>query len=203
MAFGEPFGCLSNSKYHPWVKKLPAVMKGASYMTVARIFSPLDKIMMKLISKKTREGVRDHRQMATHKVQGRIAAKTDRRDFWSYILKPDEPGMTPLEMEFNGGLLVIAGSETTATALAGTTYALCKNHDAMKLLQEDVRGTFKNEKDITMVSVGKLKYLYAVLLEGMRLYPPVPNAASRYTPAGGEQIAGSFIPGGVSTNLIS
>lgn len=93
---------------------------------------------------------------------------------------------------------MIAGTETTASALSGTTYHLLKNPHHMEKLVEEIRGAFSDFDDITFEDLARLKYLQAVLLEGMRMYPPVPIALPRKTPKEGTEVCGEWIPGDVS-----
>lgn len=106
--------------------------------------------------------------------------------------------MSDLEIRDTSSLLIIAGSETTATALSGATYLLSSRPEILAKLQEEVRTSFKSEEEITLISVQKLKYMLAVLDETLRLYPPVPNAIARKTPPTGNTICGEYIPPDVS-----
>ena len=92
--------------------------------------------------------------------------------------------------------LIIAGSETSATALGGITYYLCKSPSALQKLKLEIRTTFQNDSGITFSSTASLPYLNAVIEEGLRLYPPTPHAALRTTPPGGSMIDGHLIPEG-------
>ncbi len=47
--------------------------------------------------------------------------------------------LTRAELASNAAVLVIAGSETTATLLSGATYALLKNPKVMQKLKDEVR----------------------------------------------------------------
>jgi cytochrome P450 len=58
---------------------------------------------------------------------------------------------------------------------------------------------FKRYKDARK---DHLPYLWAVIMEVMRLLPAVPGGLPRVTPKGGEIIAGKFIPEGVSDILL-
>ena len=93
---------------------------------------------------------------------------------------------------------MIAGTETTATALSGTTYHLLKNPEHLRKLTEEIRGAFEDFDDITLEGLARLKYLQAVLQEGLRMYPPVPIALPRRTPKEGTVICGEWIPGDVA-----
>ena len=90
------------------------------------------------------------------------------------------------------------GTETTATALSGVTYHLLKTPAAMKELVEEIRTTFTDFDDVTLEAVARLKYLDAVLREGLRMYPPVPIGLPRRTPPEGCIICDKYVPGGTS-----
>ncbi|KAL2371182.1 hypothetical protein RJ035_005150 [Blastomyces gilchristii] len=94
----------------------------------------------------------------------------------------------------NARLILVGGSETTATLLCGVTYLLLSNPQALAKLTAEVRSAFKSEDDINMNSVNELDYMLACLNEAMRVYPPVPLGLPRVIPKGGCQITGQFIP---------
>ena len=106
--------------------------------------------------------------------------------------------MTTDEIISTFGILLIAGSETTATLLSAATYYLLINKEVLDKLVTEIRTAFENEDEITMVSVNKLKYELAVLDEAMRIHPPVPIGSMRITPPQGAMVNGEWVPGGVS-----
>jgi len=107
------------------------------------------------------------------------------------------------EIEANINFLLLAGTETTATALSGTTYYLLKNREALRRATEEVRNAFKREEDITFVTAAdRLPYVQACLAEGLRIYPPGPIGAPRRTPKGTiTMIAGHAVPGDVTVGV--
>lgn len=116
----------------------------------------------------------------------------------SFILRDkDEMGMTDDELNSQAGLLIIAGSETTATLLSGATYYLLTNKVALEKVCDEVRSTFQSEGNITFTSVTRLPYLNAVIEESLRLYPPVPVTLPRQTLPEGNVVDGHFVPGNV------
>lgn len=98
-------------------------------------------------------------------------------------------------MQETAGVLLVAGSDTTASTLAGVTYHLSTNPNVLAKLTEEIRGAFTKESDITAVSVNSLEYMLAVLNETLRIYPPVAGNTTRITPPEGGIIAGKWIPG--------
>ena len=67
----------------------------------------------------------------------------------------------------------------------------------MQTLQQEIRGAFKSYDQINAASAARLTYLNAVLLEGLRIFPPVPLALPRVVPPGGDIVDGHFVPEGV------
>lgn len=102
--------------------------------------------------------------------------------------------MTKREIQAAASIFLIAGSETTATLLAGAFYLLLTNPKYLSRLTDEVRTAFKRESDIDMQSAANLPFLQAVIQESLRLYPPAPNTLPRQTPEPGEIVCGKFVP---------
>lgn len=97
-------------------------------------------------------------------------------------------------------LLIVAGSETTATLLSGATYLLLKNPKVLARLTQEVRSAFKSEDEICISSAAQLTYLNACIEESFRSYPPVPIGLPRIVPEGGKTFSGQYVPEGVRPN---
>jgi averantin hydroxylase len=198
LAFGEPFHCLENVYRHPWIAFVHDNIKSIPFVSLVRRYG-LFGLLQYLVPKKLLKARQENYEYAKDKVTTRIKLGKDRGDFFDNVLKYEYPkGMTREELVSTSSSLVLAGSETTATLLAGATYLLLRNPQAMAKLVAEIRSTFANDKEITIMSVGQLKYLAAVFEESMRLYPPVPSGLSRLAPEGGDTVLGKWIPGGVS-----
>lgn len=131
----------------------------------------------------------------------RINKKTDRKDFLTRILEHrDENNVSDIQIAAHASDFVLAGSETTATALSCITYYLLHTPHALKALTDEIDGAFKSYGEINAMSTSSLKYLQAVCLEGMRIYSPLPFALPRVVPAEGDTVDGHFLPAGVSEN---
>ncbi|KAL0929777.1 cytochrome p450 [Colletotrichum truncatum] len=202
LAFGEPFGCIRDSDYHPWIRGIFASVRLGTVVQTANHYPFFKKILFSLLStKSSREKKAHNLVMATEKLQRRIAAgsKQERPDLIEGLLKKkDEMGLSMPQLIANSNTLIIAGSETTATLLSGVTYQLLKSGHALRTLTEEVRSRFKASSDINIVSVGQLPYMMACLNETLRIYPPVASGLPRVTPASGATICGRLVPGNVS-----
>jgi cytochrome P450 len=199
LAFGESFGGLKTRTPHPWIKAffhfamMRTVMVQITQLRIPVLSKLTIMLLMPLVSSKL--GAMNYTK---EKIEHRIDKKTDRPDFMSYVLRyNDEKGMSRDEIQATFNLLMIAGSETTATLLAGCTYLLQKNPRVLKKLQAEIRNSFAADEEITMISVSHLAYLDAVIEESLRLYPPVPIALNRMTPPEGAEICGEWVPGNV------
>ena len=113
--------------------------------------------------------------------------------------------MTREETISNSGVLLVAGSETTATLLSGATYHLLSNPVTLKRLQAEVRDFFPSQDEITPLSTrnpSNLPYMEAVLMESLRMYPPIPASLPRMTGSMGDVIDGDFVPANASGSII-
>ncbi|KAJ5908632.1 Cytochrome monooxygenase lcsI [Penicillium taxi] len=198
LAFGEPFDCLRDKLYHPWVKTTFTSSKAAMIQRPLAMYPLLAPILKQFISKKLIQTRTNHFNMSAEKVARRLATKTSRPDFMSYILQyTGDRSMTEREMKANAGVLILAGSETTATLLSGFTFHILANPTTYQKLVDEI-SAFKSKDEITFQSVSQLTYLNAALEESLRIYPPIPGFLSRIVPQGGALIDGHFIPEGVT-----
>ena len=159
-------------------------------------------LLRRFIPQSLVQNQKDHLQLSFSKAQKRLeTGNTEREDFMSYILRyNDEKGMSADEIGENANILILAGSETTATLLSGTTFWLLKNPKMYETLVQEIRSTFSKEEDITSITVTNSKYLLACLNEGLRIYPPSPGGLGRVCPVGGSTIDGYWVSEGVSVH---
>lgn len=200
LAFGEPFGCLDNSRYHWWVLIILDAVKASAYLKVFWFYPFLVPLVKFLVPKHLLEKRQASFDLSVEKVRRRLARGTTRPDFTSYILKhsTDGKGVSPEEMDANAAVFVLAGSETTAALLSGCTYYLLRNRDKYERLLREIRGAFSSLSEIQLTSLVDLPYLNAVLTETMRVYPPIPSMLPRIVPEGGAFINGKYVPENVS-----
>ena len=140
--------------------------------------------------------------MANERIRRRraqgVSIDGQRNDFMTFILRHnDEKGMSDPEIEATLRILVLAGSETTATALSGIMGNLL-SPKAMKELTSEIRSSFRHASEISAERVSELSYLGAMIEEGLRLCTPVALRMPRVVPAGGAEVSGHLLPEGVS-----
>lgn len=205
LTFGEPLYCLRDSEYHSWVKMVFASVKVIGLNAVKAkypIFALIDKVKSMRVDNGLIHRMRVVFFNLVHdKVQRRLDSEKERPDFFSFIIANHEKGdkgMSRGEMDSNSIVLMLAGSETTATALSGCTYLLLKNPAAYAKLVHEIRSKFRTGNDITVEEVNKLEYMIACQQEGLRYYPPVPTGFPRVVPSGGDHISGHYVSEGTA-----
>ncbi|KAJ5720735.1 Cytochrome monooxygenase lcsI [Penicillium malachiteum] len=198
LAYGEPFDCLKNSEYHPWVSMVSRTSKGSALLRAASLYPWLAPVVKASLPQETMRLRREHMELNAQKAQRRLDRKTDRPDFMTAVLKNEHQSMSGNELKANASLFIIAGSETTASLLSGFTYDLLENSIAYQKLKKEVRETFQSYDGITFHAVSTLPYLNAALEEGLRCFPPVAGIFPRVVPKGGSMIDGEFVPEGTS-----
>lgn len=198
-AFDEPFHCLEDGgKDHFFVKTVShGTTAGQKIMQLERygIFSMIKPFLGKSAMQAkfdmddyTAELVERRRE------KGYVPGKTD---VLNYLLqnKVENNRLSREELNNNGVVLVVAGSETTATLLSGVLYNLSRNAGACQRVTQEVRTAFKSDGEVTVKSVNDLTYMLAVLSESMRIFSPSPFGFPRIiTTPGGQAIAGHHVP---------
>ena len=205
LTFGEPLYCLRDSAYHKWVTQVFQSAKGVPIIAIRRKYT-LFRLWdgFRSLFTDTQANIRarlEFANMAADRVSARLEKDTQRPDFFTHILANQDHANRALsrgDMDTNAMTFLVAGSETTATTLSGTTYLLLKNPAVYARLVAEIRSAFSASAQITLAAVATLPYLSAVLHEGLRFYPPVPTGFPRVVPGAGQEISGVYIPGGTA-----
>lgn len=206
LTFSEGLDMLKGSEYSPWVRTIFGSIKNATFFRGLRVLNPVTKYIVDNIvfkTKKVRKLAWEHARYTNDRVHRRLAREPEHEDLWSKILAKDdqEGGLSMGEHESNASLFMIAGTETTATALSGTLYHLLRNPQMMQQLVDEIRSSFTDFDDVTLEDMARMKYLQAVLQEGLRMYPPVPIALPRLVAEEGLEIEGKFVPAGTRVGV--
>ena len=134
-------------------------------------------------------------------VEERKTYKPEEPDVMSHLLEAgdffEDPKTEGLLLMGDARLLIIAGSDTTATTLTYCLYHLAKDPSLVKRLRDELEShDVRNDENFTVFGLAGLEYLNGVIDETLRLYPPVPSAIQRNSPREGVTVNGHFIPGG-------
>jgi cytochrome P450 len=205
LAFGTSFGGLDNSQYHFWVSTIFDSVKIIPFVKIKDKYPVITPLLMAFLPKRLRTARQFQDKYTKETVQKRLAnvAAHGRGDFMDSMLRHrgEKDGLSDRELEQNASILIIAGSETTATLLSGVTYWLLRSPEALAKVTDEVRSAFQTEADISLQDVGtRLPYMLACLDEAFRMYPPVPSGLQRrvLTPS---IIAGYNIPPGTAVSV--
>ncbi|KAJ4316652.1 hypothetical protein N0V94_005333 [Neodidymelliopsis sp. IMI 364377] len=203
LTFAESFGCLQNSDYHLWVEYMFAVIKFNSMMTaLQRVQRHVAGLIQNMIPERVRTMRLNLYVMTKNLVQRRHATETAYTDFMTHLLSAEKAGkLAAPEVLAQAPVVVIAGSETTATLLSGGTFHLLTNPHVYDRVVSEVRECFSSQKDINLVSINELKYFVAFFDEALRMYPPAAGNLSRVTPPEGTTIAGKWVPGNTTVGI--
>ncbi|XP_054923752.1 cytochrome P450 3A5-like [Dermacentor andersoni] len=78
--------------------------------------------------------------------------------------------LTNTEILANGFTFFVAGSESTASALAYTAYLLAKHQDVQDRLRKEVLAVLERDGAFTYDNVFSIKYMDQVISESLRFY---------------------------------
>ncbi|KAI5197522.1 putative P450 monooxygenase [Aureobasidium subglaciale] len=212
LSFGHPFGSLADMKQHLWVGNILEGLKAIKFAYVTYYFPIVRKLGSLIINKSQIQKRIELFKWIEAKAAARIAAETQRPDFVTSILKNQKgktegedsgkgDGLHKGELESNLGLFLVAGTETTATALSIGTYLLLDNPDVMDKLKHEIRSRYKSKAEITVDSVADFEYLNAFIHEVLRCYPPIPTGFLRKVPKTGADVAGIHFSGKGNTSI--
>lgn len=126
------------------------------------------------------------------------------QDVISWLLKAyveKDPSAAPSEaaLHEDSRVVIVAGSETTATTLASVLYYLVKNPETLAKLQRLLDDAMPaGVDDWSYEKVKSVAYLDDVIQETLRLRPAVMTGGYRVTPAEGITVDETYIPGDVN-----
>lgn len=219
LAFGEPFGCLQGSNLDGWIKGIFDAGRFGIILQALSFYPSVKRVLLSMVPASMTEAREKHKRFTEQKMMRRMEKEEGRPDLIEGLLRKREELVsfqlytylsslritTDLcqnlgidELIANAEILIIGGSETTASLLSGVTYLLLTNPIPHQKLKEEVRAVFQSQEEIDLISVSKLPYMLACLDEAMRMYPPIANGLPRVCPEGGAKVIGEYVPANVS-----
>lgn len=132
--------------------------------------------------------------------------RTQRKDLFEMLSHAKDPesgrGFSTEEIIAESVTLVVAGADTSATAMAAIFFYLSRNPDCYARAAAEVRSTFASAGEIQGgAKLNSCRYLRACIDEAMRMSPSVGQTLAREVPAGGAIVDGDFIPGGCDVGV--
>ncbi|KAI1748763.1 cytochrome P450 [Xylaria castorea] len=127
--------------------------------------------------------------------------KDGKTDFYS--VAADKIDRTSMFSE--GGLLLLAGSETVSTGTSALFFYLSRNPRCYQMLAKEIRTSFTSASDICQgTRLASCQYLRACIDEALRMSPPIPATLWRTQVQGDDApliIDGHFIPKGTEVGV--
>jgi cytochrome P450 len=204
VAFGSPFGFLAaDDDIYDYIKSLTPLMPimelQANITWIGAILNT--PFIKKLITPTANDGSAMGRMVgfAQSTVAKRFGPKAEeKQDILGSFIRH---GLTQLEAESESLLQIMAGADSTATAIRITMWYVMSNPLVYSKLQKeideaDAKGLLSSPV-ISDAEAKMLPYLQAVIKEGLRIWPPGAGISTKFVPPEGEVLAdGRFIPGG-------
>ena len=201
LCFGKSFGMLERPDNR---FAIDMVTNAAHRHLMCGTYLPIheyhvDKILFRKIAAMRARYMQFSKAQAAERTK--LGLDIDRKDFFYYLLKAKDPetgkGFSVPELWGESNLLIIAGSDTTSTALAAAIFYLVHNRKTLKKLTAEVHAAFADVEEIRQgPALARLKHLRACLDEAMRLSPSVGGALPRQVLHGGIEIDGQQLPEG-------
>jgi cytochrome P450 len=186
-AVGQAFGVLARyleQRFNHPFTSLPAWVPTANNRRMKEAARTLNGIVLALIHERRREG-RDHGDLLSMLMQARDEVTGE--------------AMTEDQLRSEALTFLVAGHETTATALTWTWFLLASHASIRRQVRAEVEGVLRDRLP-TIEDVPHLVTTRMVLEESMRLYPPIWALAREA--AEEDEIGGYRIPAR-STVLVS
>ncbi|KAI5815911.1 cytochrome P450 [Pyronema omphalodes] len=197
---GKSYGMLDNNKEHEAVE---ALLNSQWWVGIAGVM-PWVLRMLLIVPMGKDSGIYKFMKWTSDQVELKtkeIFEKDEKRTILGLLLddKATGRGKVPQSCLLDDARsIVAAGSDTVATALAGTFYFLVRHPEILKKLRQTLDEAFPSGQYDPKVNV---PYLDACINETLRLQPPVPCGLLRTTPMQGLTIDGVFIPGNINVSV--
>jgi cytochrome P450 len=129
-----------------------------------------------------------------------------RKDIFHYLFnatnEAGQPAYNNEDLLEEAGLIVVAGTDTTANTISGFWFYVTRYPRVYSKLVEEIRTSFKSADDIkTGLTLSSCKYLHATIDETLRCAPSLPSDLNREVLPGGLDIEGHHLPAGTEVGV--
>ncbi|KAF2132268.1 cytochrome P450 [Dothidotthia symphoricarpi CBS 119687] len=201
LAYGKPFGYLEGDHdVYEYVKNSEALIGFlATMMGMPLLMKFMDRTKLISLFAPTQEdpkGLGRMMRRARDVVSERLDLGKSKADMLGAWIRN---GIPQRQIEAEVIFQVIAGSDTTATALRSTLLRLLTTPRICTKLRKEMDTAIAEGKissPITNAEARKLPYLQAVVREGLRMNPPFTGLLAKEVPPGGDTYNGHYLPAG-------
>ncbi|KAI0384298.1 cytochrome P450 [Hypomontagnella monticulosa] len=107
-----------------------------------------------------------------------------KRDLYSFVADAvnakDDEGLRLGDLWYEAFFFIVAGGDTTATALSATLFYLSRNLECYSKLATEIRTAFQKGEEICGKQLAGCRYLRACIDEALRMSPPTPGTLWRH-----------------------
>ncbi|CAI2180437.1 8808_t:CDS:10, partial [Funneliformis geosporum] len=147
----------------PFIEYLPYFDRTEARKKIAKI----NELYNGLIEEK-------RKSMETEELSKKINNNTaDLLECMIYASKDPKNPMSNEEIRYNLAIFMLAGHDTTATALSTILYVLATRKDVQRKVRDEILRVLGDDLTPTIDQQRELKYLNMVIKENLRIYPPV------------------------------
>ncbi|KAF2007088.1 cytochrome P450 [Amniculicola lignicola CBS 123094] len=202
VAYGEAFGYMERDEdVHGYIKTTEEVVPYLNFLSVWPVANAV--LNRSWVKEKLgpgpgdKEGMGKLMSVARQVVGERFGPDAkEKQDMLGAFVRN---GIPQRQIESEVLFQIIAGSDTTATAIRATFLNLLSNPRVLTKLRNeinDAEGEVSISSPISNAEAKAMPYLQAVIKEGLRIHPPFTGLLSKKVPPGGDTINGQFVPGG-------
>ncbi|KAJ3564856.1 hypothetical protein NPX13_g7701 [Xylaria arbuscula] len=199
LAFGRSFKALEHGQSHIFIdtmhqtSALPLGCLGTLpwvIQTIANLVPPRLNPFMTLV------------RYSNECIEERKQRKPTEPDIMTPILAAgpfyQDPKADALLLVGDARLIIIAGSDTSASALIHSFYELGRDAKVVQKIRDELeQHGIRNDESLSVTGLQYCEYLNGFINETLRMHPTNPGGLFRLTPPGGVKIAGHYLPGGV------
>ncbi|KAK2484351.1 hypothetical protein H9L39_02331 [Fusarium oxysporum f. sp. albedinis] len=200
VVFGQQYNLLGNQKYRYVVDSI----EGSNIRTGVLIQAPeaytwrLDRRLFP----KSLQHRNSFIKFISLLVFDRLATNPlERSDIISHLLTAKDSetnqGFTKNEVAAESTTLIVAGTDTSSTAISATLFYLTHHPDLYLRAAAEVRDAFETSQDVKLgPALNSCVFTRSCIEESMRLSPPAGSALWRQVLSGGQMVDGNVIPAG-------
>jgi cytochrome P450 len=217
LAFGKSFDMLTTGETHWAIKLLGAGMDPMAFGFPAWFFRFVIAIpgaagdywkFIQFCSDQLMDRIKEQpaKQAAFEKGEKSKSAAAAEKDITHTLIEQfesmseaDKKVALPM-LQGDSRLIIVAGSDTTATTLVHLFWYLAANKVIQDKLRKEVKSLVGNGP-IEAQQLQDCEYLNGCINESLRLNPPVPSGVFRKTPKEGVMIGNTFVPGDTTIQM--